>query len=211
MTKEIFTPDFIQNLMLILVPVIIGAIALWTWQRAYWEYQLKRQREDWVLRQCYDRRDSQRIAKETLIVEMNETLEKFITATILCGSAIQRRDDYINQGGTQQGIQMWNKEVEKSTDDFNNGEKEWMIQARVIFGKINFVFPNSKTTFSKSWENVIDKSLNTCSLFHQPKWSYANVLNSMNSLRDEKDKLIETMQFQIDSFVERELEPGKKK
>lgn len=109
-----FTIDFYQRLLLAVVGVSLGGIALWTWQRMYWEYQLRRQTEDWKLRQCYSRRDSQRAAIETLLVEMNRALEDFVTATLLATSSIQRRHDYLQQGGTAEGMMKWNQEVDKS-------------------------------------------------------------------------------------------------
>jgi len=92
-----FTAEFYESLLLTIVALGLGGLALWTWQRKYWLYQLRRQTEDWKLRQCYSRRESQRLAMEQLLVEMNHALEDFVTSTLLAASAIQRRHDYIQR------------------------------------------------------------------------------------------------------------------
>jgi hypothetical protein len=37
-----FDYKFLQQITVVLLPIVAGGIALWSWQRRYWEYQLSR-------------------------------------------------------------------------------------------------------------------------------------------------------------------------
>lgn len=204
-----FTVEFFQKLLLTLATIGLGGIALWTWQRKYWEYQLRRQREDWVLRQCYSRRDSQRTAMEQLLMEMNQALEDFVTATLLAASAIQRRQDYIQQGGIEEGLKKWAEEVDRSINEFNNSEREWLVHSRLVLGKISLHFQNDTSTFEKLWDEVIHESEHTCTLFNTPGTTFRQIWDKMLDLRTKKNNLIDILQNEIDRFVSSELEPVK--
>ena len=201
-----FTIDFYQRLLLAVVGVSLGGIALWTWQRMYWEYQLRRQTEDWKLRQCYSRRDSQRLAMEALLVEMNRALEDFVTATLLVASSIQRRHNYRQRGGTEEGIKKWNQEVHKSAEQFNESEREWLAQSRVISGKIALHFNDSSGEFVSLWEGIVRQSEGTCNLLNNNYITMGDIWNAMLKLRNKKKELLELLQKRIDGFVSEELE-----
>jgi hypothetical protein len=204
-----FTVEFFQKLLLTLATIGLGGIALWTWQRKYWEYQLRRQREDWVLRQCYSRRDSQRTAMEQLLVDMNQTLEDFVTATLLAASAIQRRQDHIQRRGTEEGLQKWTQEVDRSVNEFNNVEREWLVHSRLVLGLISLHFQNDTSTFEKLWDEIIHESEGTCTLFNTPGTTFRQIWDKMLDLRTKKNNLIDMLQNEIDRFVLSELEPVK--
>ncbi|MGD9093283.1 MAG: hypothetical protein PVF74_10570 [Anaerolineales bacterium] len=201
-----FTIDFYQSLILAVAGIALGGVALWTWQRKYWEYQLRRQTEDWKLRQCYSRRDSQRVAMEELLVEMNRALEDFVNATWLVASAMKRRNDYVGQGGTEEGIKKWNQEVDKSVAQFNESELEWLAHSRVISGEISLHFNDTTGEFVKLWDKIIHQSEGTCNLFHKQGTTLHEIWNMMQDLRNKKDELLDILQKGIDRFVSEELE-----
>jgi hypothetical protein len=201
-----FTIEFYQKLILAVVGVALGGVALWTWQRKYWEYQLRRQTEDWKLRQRYSRKDSQRVAMEELLVEMNRALEDFVTATLLVASGIQRRHDYIQQGGTEEGVKKWDQEVDKSVEQFNESEREWLAQSRVISGKISLHFNDPTGEFVRLWDEIVHQSEGTCTLFHDPGITLREIWNRMLELRNKKNELLDLLQKGIDRFVSEELE-----
>lgn len=204
-----FTVSFYEKLILTVVTLSLGGLALWTWQRKYWEYQLRRQTEDWKLRQCYSRRDSQRIGMEQLLVEINRALEDFVTSTLLTASAIQRRQDYIQQGGSEEGVKKWNQEVDKSVDEFNEAERDWLAKSRVILGKISLHFHGQTGNLEKLWDEIIHESEGTCTLFHTAGITLRQIWDKMLDLRNKKNNLIEILQKEIDRFVLAELEPAK--
>jgi hypothetical protein len=203
-----FTQEFYQQLTLTIIGVGLGGLALWTWQRKYWEYQLYRQREDWMLRQCYSRKESQRVAMEQVLVEINSTLEEFVNTTLLAASAIQRREDYINQGSTtEEGIKSWDQEVSKSTEQFNESERKWLTQSRIISGKIGLYFEDKSDKFKILWSEIIQQSEGTCSLFYPYPPNIQNIYDKMAELRDRKNELLGVLQKEIDYFVFEKLEP----
>ena len=209
MITDVFTPDFLQKLLLAVTTIGLGGLALWTWQRMYWEYQLRRQREDWVLRQCYARRDSQRTAMENLLIEMNEALENFVSATLLSASAMERYSDYVRKGGTEEGIKKWKSEVDRSVDEFNQAESDWLVKSRLVLGKLSFLFSRNAEEFEGTWNRIIQKSEGTCTLFHDPETTYRHIWDSMLALRNQKNQLVDVLQREIDRFVSMELEPEK--
>ncbi len=206
MILELFTQEFLQKLLLTFTSFALGGLALWTWQRKYWEYQLKRQRQDWILRQCYNRKDSQRKAMEQLLVEINEATENFICSTLLYGATLQRYADYIKKGGTEEGCKKWQEEVDKSANDFNSAEGIWLVKSRIIRGKLCFLFANNRYKCEKKWNEIIQQSERTCSLFHDPKITYTRIFDHMLFLRKSKDRLMNELQKEIDIFVSKELE-----
>lgn len=201
-----FTIEFYQSLILAIAGVALGGVALWTWQRKYWEYQLRRQTEDWKLRQCYARRDSQRVAMEELLVEMNRALEDFVNATWLVASAMKRRHDYIEQGGTEEGVKKWSQEVDKSVAQFNESELEWLAHSRVISGEISLHFIDPNREFIRLWDEIIHQREGTCTLFYKPDITLNEIWNMMQKLRNKKDELLDLLQKGIDRFVSEELE-----
>ena len=205
-----FSIEFYEKLILTIVAVGLAGLALWTWQRKYWEYRLRRQTEDWKYRQCYSRRESQRLAMEQLLVEMNHALENFVTATLLAASAIQRRHDYVQKGGAEEGVKKWNQEVDKSVGKFNESERKWLAQSRVISGKISLHFRNPTGKFEKLWDEIIRQSEGICTLLNSPGTTMQKVWDNMTELRDKKNRLLDILQKDIDSFVSEELEPTKK-
>ncbi len=205
-----FAVEFFQKLLLTVAAIGLGGLALWTWQRKYWEYQLRRQREDWVLRQCYSRRDSQRAAMEQLLVEMNQALEDFVTATLLAGSTIKRCHDRIQRGAAEEVLKKWRQEVDKSVNEFNETERDWLVKSRLILGEISLYFQNETGSFEESWNKIIRESEGTCSLFNTPGTTLAQIWDTMLNLRNKKNQLINVLQKDIDRFVSAELEPAKK-
>ena len=204
-----FTTEFYGSLLLTIVALGLGGLALWTWQRKYWLYQLRRQTEDWKLRQCYSRRESQRLAMEQLLVEMNHVLEDFVTSVLLAASAIQRGHDYIQRGGTEKGAGKWSQAVDKAVEEFNEAERDWLTKSRVILGKISLHFHNQPSEFEKPWEDIISQSAGACTLFNTPDITSKQIWNNMLDLRNKKNKLLATLQKEIDRFVSEELEPIK--
>jgi hypothetical protein len=205
-----FTVDFFQTLLLAVVTAVIGGIALWTWQRAYWDYQLKRQRQDWMLRQCYARRDSQRRAMEELLVEMNRSLEAFLTTTEGLLSALVRAHDLRRQQGTQDvekwkaGVRARDQAVAESTQEFNEAEPVWLADSRVLSGKIRLYFGEQSAAFEERWGGIIQESANTCQLFNdgdmQAVWKH------VHTLRTTKNDLLRELQEALDAFVQQKLE-----
>src|SRR5262245_17119544 len=70
MTTEQMVLKFVFDVILLLAGLGGAGLALWTWQKAYWEYQLRRQTEDWKSRQSYSRKDARRQAMEGLLTEL---------------------------------------------------------------------------------------------------------------------------------------------
>lgn len=202
-----FDKKFYQQLALVILTVLLGGVALWTWQLAYWRYQLHLQTavqtEDWKHRERYSRKDSQRAAMEQLLVEMNQALEDFVTAAMLADSSIQRRQDYKQRGGSDEGLKKWNEEVDQSVEQFNDSERVWLVKSQVILGKLNLLFHDQGGDHSKRWQEISDKSLKTCDLLNAQDsrrlWDY------LLELRKRKDTLLDQLQNQIDRFVSKEL------
>ncbi len=197
-----FTNEFYQQLILIMVGAGLGGLALWTWQRKYWEYQLRRQTEDWTLRQCYSRKESQRVAMEQLLIEINTALEEFLNSTLLAASAVLRRKNYMNKEKTnQKELDSWDQEVNRSTEQFNESERQWLTQSRIISGKLGLYFDGDQPL----WSEIISKSEGTCELFYHP--NYQEIYDKMFELREKKDQLLHALQTEIDRFVSEKLEP----
>jgi hypothetical protein len=180
-------PDLVKDLIVAAATIGFGAIALWTWQRRYWLYQMHHQTRDWKHRQTYTRKDSQRIAMETLLTDMNCALEEFIAAAILTASA------KIRQGSID----------EASAEDWNKTERHWLVHSRVLLGQLSLHFGDAAKDAGKQWLSIIEQSEQTCDLLNE---SDANpVWDLMDQLRERKRRLLSSLQTAIDNFVSSEL------
>jgi hypothetical protein len=204
-----FTVDFYQTLLLAILTAVIGGIALWTWQRAYWDYQLKRQRQDWMLRQCYARRDSQRRAMEELLVEMSNSFEAFFIAAEVLYSALVRAHDLRRQQSTQDvekweaGVRARDQAVAESTQEFNESEPLWLAGSRVLSGRIRLCFGGQSAAF-EGWRAIIAESATTCQVFNDG--DMAVVGQHVAQLRSMWNGLLHAVQAALDDFVQQELE-----
>jgi hypothetical protein len=184
-----FDYKFLQQITVVLLPIVAGGIALWSWQRRYWEYQLSRQTHDWKYRQTYSRKESLRVEMETLLVDMNRELETMVSAASLMRSARQRK--------------VPPKQMDQQAIQFNDAESIWLVQSKVLLGKINLYFDNSNANFSKKWDEIIERTYTFCELLNTEKLDELSKLSAM--LCSQKDRLLKEMEDEINSFVSREL------
>ncbi|MDD2890642.1 MAG: hypothetical protein PHE49_08405 [bacterium] len=196
--------EFRQRLSLTIITILLGGVALWTWQKKYWEYQLSKERQDWQLRECYSRKESQREEMEKLLLEMNKGAEEFLTAATLAASTIQWRNEYYKKGTPN--LTLLNQNVDKYAEKFNEIERDWLVNSRVMAGKIRLYFDDKDGNFEKAWIDIVEQSGNMCSLFHSPNTTFNDVLSTVDDLRNKKNNLLELLELEIDRFVLEKLE-----
>jgi hypothetical protein len=208
MIGEVFTAKFVQDLSLVLTGVVTAGVALWTWQRAYWEYQLRRQTEDWKQRQSYSRKEARRQAMEGLLVELNEATEKHLTATLLAISAIVRSRDYAASAGSDEsGKASWQQEVNDSVAQFNASERQWLVDSAVLAGKLRLHFESSDGPANHAWDGIAKVMQGFCTLLSSEE-TLNELLGMIQGVRQKKDKLLIRLQREIDQFTVSQLDVG---
>jgi hypothetical protein len=208
MIGEVLTAKFVQDLSLVIVGVAIAGVALWTWQRAYWEYQLRRQTEDWKHRQSYSRKEARRQAMEGLLVELNAAIEKHLTATFLAISAIVRSREYdASAGSSESGRVNWQEAVDDSVTQFNASESQWLVDSAVLAGKLRLHFGGSDAPTIQGWDEMTKIMQKFCTLLSSEE-TLDELLKMIQDVRQGKDKLLIRLQREIDQFTVSELDVG---
>ncbi|MCI0703361.1 MAG: hypothetical protein L0241_19960 [Planctomycetia bacterium] len=204
MVEQEFT-KFAFNFLILLATLGGGALALWTWQKRYWEYQLRRQTDDWKLRQSYSRKDARRQAMEGLLTELNEAMERHLIATFQTTSAMIRRDDHKQMyPDDNAGLGSWHEMVNEQVAAFNESEREWLVQSAVLEGKLRLHFAGTEPQLLQAWPVLSGSILNFCTLLNENK---ARGLHGLIvQIRKQKDELLQLLQREIDRFTTTELE-----
>ena len=205
MTTEQMVLKFVFDVILLLAGLGGAGLALWTWQKAYWEYQLRRQTEDWKSRQSYSRKDARRQAMEGLLTELNEAMERHLIATFQTTSAMLRRDDHKQMyPDDETGLESWHEMVNEQVAAFNESEREWLVQSAVLEGKLRLHFAGTEPQLLQAWPVLSGSILNFCTLLNGNKASALHGL--IVEIRKQKDELLQLLQREIDRFTASELE-----
>jgi hypothetical protein len=207
MTTEQMVLKFVFDLTLLLAGLAGGAVALWTWQKGYWEYQLRRQTEDWKLRQSYSRKDARRQAMEGLLTELNGAVERHLIATYHTVSAIVRQKLHMeNHAPDEEGRSQWQEMVNEQVMAFNESEREWLVQSAVLEGKLRLHFAGTDSAVLQRWPTLADHVIDFCQLLNDKNTDA--LIGLIVKLRHDKDTLLQELQREIDRFTASELEVG---
>jgi hypothetical protein len=204
MFQEAFT-KFVFDLLILLTGLAGGALALWTWQKAYWEYQLRRRMEDWKARQSYSRKDARRQAMEGLLTELNEAMERHLIATYHTASAMIRKQQHADAyPGDKAGQSQWQEEVNERVTAFNESERAWLVQSAVLEGKLRLHFAGTEPKVLQLWPmmgEVVGQFCESLNLNNTDE-----LLGTIVTVREGKDRLLQNLQREIDGFTASELE-----
>lgn len=195
----------IEAVLLAAVSALAGAAILWTSERRYWNYQQDRLYRDWVMRQTYGRRDSQRQAMEQLITDVNRLVEEFVTAVHLALSAETRRRQAATARRAREA-EARSASVGERTKAFNAVEERWYVEAPVLRGRLHLQFGSR---FEDRWQAIARSASCMCGALNHfvgggdggSAWALTR------AMRDGKDALLIELEDTIDAFV-RTLEPG---
>jgi hypothetical protein len=204
MFEQAFT-KFVFDFLILAAGLAGGALALWTWQKRYWEYQLRRQTEDWKARQSYSRKDARRQAMEGLLTELNEAMERHLIATYHALSALARSTRYRREyPDDDAGQEQWQQLAAEQVTAFNDSEREWLVQSAVLEGKLRLHFAGVSPTVLQLWPTMSEVVIQFCELLNLNKTD--ELLGLVVKIREGKDKLLLKLQEEIDRFTASELE-----
>jgi hypothetical protein len=194
---------FLFDALIALVGLAGGALALWTWQKGYWEYQLRRQTEDWKSRQSYARKEARRQAMELLLTELNEAVEGHLIATYHTISAMVRQEQY-RQAHPEAGVAPFQEQVDEQVIAFNASEREWLVQSAVLGGKLRLHFAGIDPKVLQMWPTLGERMITFCELLNRQE--LAGLHAEVVTTRNEKDELLQKLQAEIDRFTESHLD-----
>jgi hypothetical protein len=196
---------FVFDFLLLLTGLAGGALALWTWQKGYWEYQLRRQTDDWKARQSYSRKEARRQAMEGLLTELNEAMERHLIATYHTVSAMTRQKQHAQVNPTDEaGQAQWQAQVDQQVTMFNESERDWLVQSAFLEGKLQLHFADADPKILKAWPGMSDQILQFCELLNRGQMR--ELLEHIIAIRAGKDRLLQDLQWEIDRFTAAELE-----
>jgi hypothetical protein len=169
------------------------------------EYQLRRQLEDWKARQSYSRKDARRQAMEGLLTELNEAMERHLVATYHAVSAMIRKKRYAKEYEADEAGQVqWQEQVNQEVMTFNESERAWLVQSAVLEGKLRLHFAGTELKVLQSWPMMSEVVVQFCEWLNLNKTD--ELLGTIVTIREGKDKLLQDLQREIDRFTASELE-----